>query len=58
MRTVICNGVLWDADDLPPHVDASACVPQDEWFAANKQPTTNIVADGEPAAPSKAKRPK
>lgn len=35
MRMVICDGFQYDADSLPPHVDASKCIPADEWFRVN-----------------------
>jgi hypothetical protein len=32
---VVCDGVQWDGDNLPAHVDRARCVPADVWFAKN-----------------------
>ena len=37
-RLVVWRGSQFDADNLPPFVDASECVPAAEWFAANRTP--------------------
>ncbi len=37
-RRVVWRGSQFDADNLPPFVDASECVPAAEWFAANRTP--------------------
>ena len=58
-RLVVFRGVQYDADRLPPHVDASACVPIDQWFAENRvvPPTTRRVDPAPPAAtPAKPRR--
>jgi hypothetical protein len=47
MRLVVCHHIQWDADNLPPHVDASACVPAEEYFAAAK--VTRSVSAPAPA---------
>ena len=39
MRLVICDGFQYDADRLPPHVDAAKCVPAAEWYAQQRKPT-------------------
>lgn len=36
MRLVICDGIQYDADNLPAYVDASKCVPADQWFRENR----------------------
>lgn len=38
MRLVICDGFQYDADRLPPHVDAAKCVPAEEWYAQQRKP--------------------
>lgn len=35
-RLVVWRGSQFDADNLPPFVDAAECVPIDEWFALNR----------------------
>ncbi|MBP7930887.1 MAG: hypothetical protein KBF43_12655 [Dermatophilaceae bacterium] len=35
MRLVIANGIQYDADNLPAHVNAEDCVPAEQWFADN-----------------------
>ena len=47
MRLVICDGVQYDADNLPAGVDAAKCVPADEWFRVN----SSRYVPPEPSAP-------
>lgn len=56
MRLVICDGVQYDADNLPPHVDASQCVPVDQWFAENRKTGKAATVKAEPVDPPKAER--
>lgn len=65
MRLVIIEGVQYDADRLPAHVDAKSAVPAEEWFAQNRvdgKPTKTplqvaqervAVTPAEPAKPAK-----
>jgi hypothetical protein len=59
-RLVVWRGSQFDADNLPPFVDASECVPAAEWFAANRTPrraaaTPAVVAE-KPKPTPKRKR--
>ncbi|WP_036828699.1 hypothetical protein [Phycicoccus jejuensis] len=36
MRPVIHQGVQYDADNLPKHIDASEVVPAEQWFQENR----------------------
>lgn len=58
MRLVIQNGIQYDADNLPAHVDASECIPIEEWFARNRTPSTSIEPDSVPAAPQPRRKPR
>lgn len=52
MRLVVFKGVQYDADRLPPHVDARQAVPLDQWFAENRNPRRQ-VAQATPQKPKK-----
>jgi hypothetical protein len=58
VRLVICGGVQYDADKLPASVDASKCVPADQWFAENRKPpkAPAAAAESEPTKPAPKKR--
>lgn len=55
MRLVICDGVQYDADELPPGVNAARCVPADEWFAKHKMVKAR-QAEQDTVAPVKRSR--
>jgi hypothetical protein len=58
-RLVVWRGSQFDADNLPPFVDASECVPAAEWFAANRTPKpapAPVVEKPAPAPTPKRKR--
>lgn len=48
MRLVICDGIQYDAEKLPRGVDASRCMPADEWFAKNRKTKPVPVDEPEP----------
>ena len=59
MRLVICRGIQYDADNLPPHVDASTCLPADQWFAENQVVAhTPARVEPTPAEAPKTRRPR
>lgn len=43
MRLVVFRGIQYDADKLPPHVDARQAVPLERWFAENRSPRRVVV---------------
>lgn len=51
-RLVVWRGSQFDADKLPVHVDASECVPADEWFAANRTPRPDAESPVEKPKPT------
>lgn len=57
MRLVICDGIQYDADRLPRHVDASKCVPADEWFAKNRTSKADSPAGKAIAEPPAVEKP-
>mgnify|MGYP003382517785 CR=1 FL=1 len=57
MRLVIANGAQYDADNLPPHIDAADCVPAEQWFAENATGRAKAEPVSEvPAAPKRKRR--
>jgi len=57
-RLVVWRGSQFDADNLPPFVDASECVPAAEWFAANRTPKRAPAPVVEKPAPKQPQAPK
>jgi len=55
MRLVIANGIQYDADNLPAHVNAEDCVPAEQWFAENAVGRVTVEA-AEPATPAPVTR--
>jgi hypothetical protein len=57
-RLVVWRGSQFDADNLPPFVDASECVPAAEWFAANRTPQPAPAVAVEKPTPAPSQTPK